>query len=173
MVSEATDRVLAALAPERGRFLEFVRGRVGADAEDVLQLALMRAALKAETLKDVELVVPWFFRILRNAVADHHARRGVVADELDEAAEGVSPPVHDTCGCPMTLLASLRPEYAEILRRIDVDDQSLSETAVALGISTNNAAVRLHRARKALREALLRFCGTNSVRACMDCGCDA
>jgi DNA-directed RNA polymerase specialized sigma24 family protein len=173
MMREATDRVLAALAPERGRFLEFVRGRVGTDAEDVLQVALLRAALRAETLKDAELVVPWFYRILRNAVADHHARRGVMADELNESAAEVPQPFRNTCGCPMTLLSSLRPEYAEILRRVDVDEQSLFESAVALGITTNNAAVRLHRARKALREALLRFCGTNSVRACIDCGCDA
>jgi DNA-directed RNA polymerase specialized sigma24 family protein len=88
------------------------------------------------------------------------------------AAEATEEP-RDICGCPMTLLASLRPEYAEILRRVDVEDQSLAESAAGLRISTNNAAVRLHRARKALREALLQFCGTDSMRACVDCGCDA
>src|SRR5258705_11593158 len=71
MTSEATTRVLAALAPERGRFLAFARGRVGSDAEDVVQVALLRAALKAQTLKDPERVVPWFFQFLRHAIADN------------------------------------------------------------------------------------------------------
>ncbi len=172
-MTDAAARVLEVLAPERARFLDFARARVGADAEDILQIAMMRAALKAETLERPELVVPWFFRILRRAVADHHARRSTPNVAIDEAIEPRSEPPPDVCSCPLTLLASLRPDYAEIIRRVDVDEQPLAECAAALGITANNAAVRLHRAREALRNALLRSCGTDSVRACLDCGCDA
>ena len=38
-------------------------------------------------------------------------------------------------------------------------------------ITVGNAKVRLHRARKALREELFRRCGTDSIRACQDCRC--
>jgi RNA polymerase sigma-70 factor (ECF subfamily) len=172
-MSDAAARVLAALAPNRARFLAFARSRVGGDAEDVLQTALLRAALKADTLKESSRAVPWFFQILRHAVADHRPARETSSDEIDREAEPPPEATNDACRCSMGLLDSLRPEYAEILRRVDLDDQSLAECAAALSITENNAAVRLHRARKALREELVRFCGTDSIRACLACGCDA
>lgn len=177
MTPGVTERVLGGLVRERSRFLEFARGRVGADAEDVLQIALTRAVLKVDGLRDETLARPWFFRILRNAIADHHARGGVVANEIpgDDVIDDVpaSVPPDDPCGCPVTVLGTLRPEYADILRRVDVDETPLAEVAASLDISANNAAVRLHRARGALRDALLRLCATDSIRACVDCGCDA
>lgn len=175
MTAQVTERVLGGLVRERRRFLAFVRGRVGADAEDVLQIALTRAVLKVDTLRDEALAKPWFYRILRNAIADHHARGGVVANEVaGDVIEDMpaSVPPEDPCACPVTVLGTLRPEYADILRRVDVEESPLTEVAAALDISANNAAVRLHRARAALREALLRYCATDSIRACVDCGCD-
>jgi RNA polymerase sigma-70 factor (ECF subfamily) len=69
-------------------------------------------------------------------------------------------------------LDSIRSDYAEILRRVDLGDERLADVAAGLGITVNNATVRLHRARKALRDQLRAFCGTDSARACADCGCD-
>ena len=40
-----------------------------------------------------------------------------------------------------------------------------------LGITPNNATVRLHRARKALKRELERSCGTCATHGCLDCGC--
>ena len=62
--------------------------------------------------------------------------------------------------------------HQEILRRVDLGEESLTAVAAELGISPNTAAVRLHRARKGLSEALLAHCGTSSLRACLDCGCE-
>ncbi|MGH7821909.1 MAG: hypothetical protein ACREQ9_19275 [Candidatus Binatia bacterium] len=58
-----------------------------------------------------------------------------------------------------------------MLRRVDLDERSLAGAADALGITTNNAAVRLHRARRALRRQLERSCGTCAEHACLDCRC--
>lgn len=63
-------------------------------------------------------------------------------------------------------------ENAEMLRRVDIEEKPLPGVAEALGITVNNATVRLHRARKALREQLQAFCGTDSMRACLDCACN-
>ena len=76
------------------------------------------------------------------------------------------------CACSLGQLEHIRPEYADILRHVDIEEQPLSEAAAALGITPNNASVRLHRARKALREQLQSFCGVSSMRACLNCGCD-
>jgi RNA polymerase sigma factor (sigma-70 family) len=167
----------AVLEPQREAFLAFLRNRLppADDAEDLLQRALLRAVEKAATLRDVESAVPWFYRVLRRTLADAYARH---ADDerrlsgLDEAWDEPAPERVEFCKCTVGLLRSLRPDYADILRRVDVEGESLAEVARASSITANNATVRLHRARKALREAVVRCCGVESTRAYVDCTCD-
>ena len=165
------------LAERRGSFLDFVRKRVrsGADAEDLLQQALLKAAEKVDTLRANERLEAWFYRVLRNTIADHHAEWARRESRLEVLARDASEAPHEeaaVCACSIGVLETIRPEYADILRRIDIEGCLLEEAARALGIAPNNAKVRLHRARKAMREALLSFCGTDSVRACLTCGCE-
>jgi RNA polymerase sigma-70 factor (ECF subfamily) len=75
------------------------------------------------------------------------------------------------CECMNTLLPTLKPEYAEILQRVDLQDSALTEVASELGISQNNATVRLHRARQALKRQLEQSCGTCATHGCLDCTC--
>ena len=69
------------------------------------------------------------------------------------------------------LLPKLKPEYAEIIERVDLREEPLAGVAGALGITPNNAAVRLHRARSGLRKQLERSCGTCATHGCLDCRC--
>jgi RNA polymerase sigma-70 factor (ECF subfamily) len=48
---------------------------------------------------------------------------------------------------------------------------SLIEAAARLDITHNNATVRLHRARKALRDAMEAHCGVTDPQACAACRC--
>ncbi len=170
-------QLLLVLAKERTKFLDFVRYRVrsGADAEDLLQQALLQAAEKLGTLRDPDCIEAWFYRILRRTIADHHAKWALQRKRLDllkiDAEEG-TPEEVATCACSLGLLEQLRPEYRDVLFRADVEEEPLNEIATSIGVTANNATVRLHRARKALREKLLRFCGTDSTQACLDCGCE-
>lgn len=52
------------------------------------------------------------------------------------------------------VLTHLRPSYAHILRSMDLGQEEPTAVAIKLGISPNNLAVRLHRARNAFRLAL-------------------
>jgi DNA-directed RNA polymerase specialized sigma24 family protein len=70
------------------------------------------------------------------------------------------------------LSETLKPEYASALRRIDVEGISVRGYAVELGIAANNAAVRVHRAREALRKLVTMSCGTCAEHGCLDCTCD-
>jgi hypothetical protein len=45
------------------------------------------------------------------------------------------------------------------IRQVDIDEEPIGDLAATLGITTNNPTVRLHRARKELRERLLSFSG--------------
>ena len=169
--------VMRALMADRPMYVAFVRSRVksGADAEDIVQQALVKATEHASDLRDPERTRAWFFQILRRTLADHHARWALRESKLAELSaemERATPEEMATCACSLGQLERLRPEYADILRRVDLEDEPLATAAAAIGVTVNNATVRLHRARKALRDQLRDLCGTESVRDCLDCDCD-
>jgi len=161
-------------------FLSFLERRVGsrAEAEDILQEAFVRGMNQADTLRDDESAIAWFYRVLRNAVIDRHRRRGAAsrameafARELDEAVVPSPDLKAAVCQCVAALADTLKPEYAEALRQVEVEGLSMKAYASALGIEANNAAVRVHRARAALRKQVMASCGTCAEHGCVDCTC--
>lgn len=176
-----SDEIVRTLVANHRRFLAFVERRVGSRevAEDIVQNAFVRGLEGNSRLRDEDSAVAWFYRMLRNALVDHYRRRAVqqrAADRLAEQEEETVPPVDaelmDTvCACVGDLLQTLKPEYAEALRRVDLDDKSVKEFAEAAGISANNASVRLFRGREALRQQVRRACGTCAEHGCLDCHC--
>lgn len=171
----AAAETLRAVVERRDELVAFVRRRAPADVdpEDVLQHALLTATKNVATLREPDLVLAWFYRILRRSLADHYARSAAWREKLPivvagaDAATGVT----DLCGCSLGLVDTLAPGYAEVLRRIDIDEEDIADVAVALGTTTNNVTVRLCRARKSLRERLASTCGTTSLASCLDCDC--
>ncbi len=178
-VAMTAPELLQMLAERRPLFLAFLRRRTAstADAEDLLQQGLLRAAEHVGDLRAHERLEAWFYRVLRNVVADHRAATARSQAQLEAVAQEQAPDATlatDTgCACSLGILEGLRPEYAEILRCVDIRGTDLEEAATTLGIARNNAKVRLHRARKAMRTALLGTCGTSSMRACRSCSCES
>lgn len=181
-MSESTlsAQVVATLVANHRQFLDFLQRKVGdrAVAEDILQQAFVRGMDRAETVRDSESAVAWFYRVLRNAVVDHYRRTGAAKRALDraqadwQATSEADAEVHKAvCQCVAELAATLKPEYAEALRKVDVDGQAVKEFADSAGISANNASVRLHRARDALRRRVRDSCGTCAEHGCLDCHC--
>lgn len=172
--------VVAALVENHRRFLAFLERRVGnrADAEEILQAAFVRGLERAGELRDEERAVAWFYRMLRNALVDHWRHRGAaaraeeaLARELADAHEPAPELAAEICGCFEPLLDALKPEYAEILKRVDLEGLRPAEFAERSGLTANNAMVRLHRARRALREQLQAACRTCADHGCLDCSC--
>lgn len=179
MPQPSTPEVASALLAHRAAFKAFLVSRVDnpADAEDLLQHGLIKALQRADELKDGEKSIAWFYRILRHVIIDHARSRGA-ARERDHA--WATDPItladdadaeRTLCGCFEGLLPSLKPTHAELLRRVDLQGQSVSATAIALGLTANNASVTLHRARAELRKKLQEFCGSCADGACLDCDC--
>ena len=81
--------------------------------------------------------------------------------------------MHTVCACVASLAETLKPEYAVALRRVEVDGATLRAFAEEQGIYANDAGVRLHRARLALRRQVARSCGTCATHGCVDCHCRA
>jgi RNA polymerase sigma factor (sigma-70 family) len=170
-----------ALVEHHRTFLDFVQRRVGdrAVAEEILQEAFVRSLERGDTLRDGESAVAWCYRVLRNALADHFRRRAaesraVEAYGREPAGEVPGPDAElmaTVCACVTGLVETLKDTYAEALRAVDLQGQSLQAYAEREGILPNNAAVRLHRARQSLRKQLMRCCGTCATHGCVDCAC--
>lgn len=175
----ASPEVVARLVANHREFLRFLESRVRdrALAEDILQAAFVKALERGGALREDESAVAWFYRLLRNSLVDHWRRTGreskVIergAGEADSAAE--DPELHGTvCRCFEGLLPTLKPGYADLLRRVDLQGAAVSAVAAELGITANNASVRLHRARRALGVSLEASCGTCATHGCLDCSC--
>jgi RNA polymerase sigma-70 factor (ECF subfamily) len=78
---------------------------------------------------------------------------------------------NEVCACLQGTLNGLKPEYAEILRAVDLQQQPLHAFAQQHSLSASNAGVRIHRARAALRKRLLQTCTTCAEHACLNCTC--
>ena len=175
-----TPQVLDQLVANHRAFLRYVERRVGsrAIAEEIVQDAFVRSLDRGDEIRDS--VVGWFYRVLRNAVIDHQRRQGVAdrrleqfAAELESGGEATGELARIACGCIVQLAETLKPEYADALRRIEVDGVAVKDYADANGISASNAGVRIFRAREALRRQVARSCGTCAEHGCLDCTCDA
>jgi RNA polymerase sigma-70 factor (ECF subfamily) len=175
-----TQPMIDSLVANHRNFLRFVEKRIGnrAIAEEIVQDAFVHSLHHGEEIR--ESVVGWFYRVLRNAVIDRQRRQAVADRRLDQfAAELAASPGSDEelegiiCHCLVQLADTLKPEYAEALRRIEVDGVSVKDYANTLGISASNAGVRIFRAREALRRQVARSCGTCADHGCLDCTCQA
>lgn len=173
-----TKDVVATLVANHREFLAFVQRRVGdrALAEEILQDAFVRSIDKLDTVRDT--AVGWFYRVLRNAIIDHQRRRAAAARRLDALAAEQGEAAEDdelhgvVCKCVGELADTLKPEYANALRRIEIDGLSVKDYATEAGISSSNAGVRVFRAREALRKQVARSCGTCADHGCLDCTCE-
>jgi RNA polymerase sigma factor (sigma-70 family) len=171
---------IAGLIPQRKRFLHFVQKHVDSPitAEDIIQIAYVRAIEQASTLRSEESAVAWFYRILRNAVIDHYRHRAAEDRALERWAQNLATeatPDPETekvvCECIGQVLPTMKPSYSEILRDVDLAELSLEAFAAKAGITPGNAAVRIHRARQALRKQLALVCGICAKHACVNCTC--
>ncbi len=175
----AVNEVVQTLVAGHRDFLRFLERRLGdrSAAEDVLQDAFVRGIQKLGDVNS-ETAVAWFYQVLRNALVDRARRKGASTGALERLAQELGDehePAPDTrnaiCQCIGRLAATLKPEYAAAIASLEVEGQSLVDFARLNGITPNNAAVRVHRAREALKKQVKACCGSCADHGCLDCTC--
>jgi RNA polymerase sigma-70 factor (ECF subfamily) len=175
-----TPEVLDTLLAARAQFVGFVEKRVGsrATAEDIVQAAFVKSLERGGEIREHESAVAWFYRVLRNATIDHFRRNAAAgraadgwAKDVETAVDPSKQDVADICGCITRVLTTLKPEYRSAIELVEIGDQSLADLARRQEISENNAAVRLHRARAALRRRVTDACGACATHGCLNCTC--
>lgn len=176
------DALATTLLANLAAFQGFARRRLGDDqlAADAVQESLLRALKSGRDLSHDENLLAWFYRILRNVLIDLHRRRAAqtkglerFADELAMGGEDEADAEKTACACFRDLLPAMRPEYAQVLQLADLDGQPAEAVAEQVGISRSNLKVRLHRARRQLRQRLEQTCQICAKHGCLDCQCEA
>ena len=172
----------AALGMHYRDFRRFLVSRVGdaAAAEDVLQNFCIRVMQSGTELRDDKSALGWLYTVLRSVLTDHYRkearRRGgdaayvqnqmVLSEQSNETDDGIG-----LCRCINGLVLDLRPEYSEVLRRVDFGEEPRETIGADLGISQQNLRVRLHRARQAIGELLKGHCSGCCNEDFRDCFC--
>jgi len=172
------DLVGAAQAGDRGAFDELVRLTYGDtftlafrltgdedDARDVAQESYLRAFRGLKRFRGDAQFSTWLYRITSNCASTHLGRRSrhrheELDDELpaDDVRASANPEVaFDGVALRDRLhvaLMGLPPRLRAVVVLRDIYDLSHDSIAAELGISISAAKVRLHRARRRLRQEL-------------------
>jgi RNA polymerase sigma factor (sigma-70 family) len=179
---ETARDVLDTLLENRRAFLAYLTRRVGdrAVAEDLLQEAFAKALARPDQVPEGDDVVPWFYRSLRNAAVDRFRRNGAAdraleafARELETAETVPAETRREVCQCISRLATTLKPDYADALLAIEVEGQPVKAYAERKGLTAGNAAVRVFRAREALKKRVVESCGVCAEHGCLNCTCRA
>ncbi len=139
------------------------RVRDEAAAEDIVQEVLVKAYIRQGTLKELSKLRPWLYQITRNAIIDYYRLRKpseAVPDELihEDRREKDNRAQRELARCLVPLLDELSEPYRQALRLAEFEGITQREIASRLGLSLSGAKSRVQRARKMLREVLLRCC---------------
>lgn len=172
--------VLSSLVEHREEFVAFATRQLGdrASAEELVQASFVKAAERIEQLESADSGRAWFYRMLRNGALDIRRRRGVheraVVAFSAEQERSIDPQerTQRVCRCVSRALTSLKPEYEVALRQVEIEGAAVKDFASQQGILANNGAVRIFRAREALKKKVEAICGSCADGGCLDCTCD-
>jgi RNA polymerase sigma-70 factor, ECF subfamily len=135
----------------------FARGLAGshAEAEDVLQDALIRAYRGLDSLRDEARFKGWLLSIVRTVYIDRLRRERARPQAVCEPPPYVAVPDADPLSPAVAeAMARLPQAQQQLLALFYLEGLSLTETGQALGIRPHAVRQRLFRARLSLRREL-------------------
>lgn len=164
---------------EAGKLLALARRilRHEEEARDAVQEAFVAAFQRLSSFKGECRLSTWLFRIAANAALMRLRRRRRRAEDsieellpsfVEDGHRRIPPgdrnlPAPDLAAQQAQLRARVRacidelPDgYRTVLLLRDIEERSTDEVAALLGVTANAVKIRLHRARQALRELLVR-----------------
>ncbi|MEQ1699635.1 MAG: sigma-70 family RNA polymerase sigma factor [Ilumatobacteraceae bacterium] len=136
-----------------------------ATADDVVAEALLVLWRRLDEVP-TDLVLPWCYGVARRCLANQRRadhRRNALVDRL--TAERSQPTEAEADPALEAALAALSADDREIVRLWAWEQLQPREIGTVLDISANAAAIRVHRAKQRLAEAMADATGKNSDRA--------
>jgi RNA polymerase sigma-70 factor (ECF subfamily) len=132
-------------------------------AEDILQEVFIKIHLKIDTLKDESKLQPWLYQITRNLITDYYRKNKPVYQQLvpavdPEAEESDDRVMNKAVQDMIDMMKDLPEEYCEALCMTELEGLNQKDYAEKAGISYSSAKSRVQRARKLLKDMLMRCC---------------
>lgn len=134
------------------------------DANDVVQETYLRAYRGLGRFRGDAQFTTWLYRITANCAATQVGRRArhrhddlddaMIVDDRPESDPAARADLDDLRGRLTAALDELPPKLRSVVVLRDIYDLSHEAIATELGISESAAKVRLHRARRKLRDRL-------------------
>ena len=131
--------------------------------DDILQELFIKIHANIDKVKDKTKIQAWIYQICRNLITDYFRNQGknlpkelpfsnpeeeIIADEMiSEALEDM-----------VKMMDNLPPEYCEALCLTELGKLSQKEYSEKIDISYSGAKSRVQRARKMLKDMLLKCC---------------
>ncbi len=137
----------------KGRLVRVGRGP--ADAEDLVQEALIAIHTRRHTYDRSQLLTPWIHAVARYKLVDYLRRtKGSVKDVPIEEAEEVFADADSSAvesGLDLgKLMARLSPKARQAIQFVKLDGLSVSEASARSGMSESAIKVSVHRGLRAL-----------------------
>jgi len=176
MAPEQDRRISEVVDLERARLRNFIRRRVSdeRDVEDILQDVFYELVEAYRTMKPIERVSAWLYRVARNRITDLFRKKRPEAldkDQLEGVGDGEPLLLEDLLPSPdagpeavyaRTLLLEeldaaldeLPEEQSQVFVAHEIEGRSFKELAQATGLNVNTLVLRKHYAVVHLRERL-------------------
>jgi RNA polymerase sigma-70 factor (ECF subfamily) len=147
------------------RYLERLVGN-RATADDLLQDTLLKIARALPGFEGRSSVKTWAFTIATRVATDHFRRpqnRAQMVDidettHVDGADADQKLVIDEMSSCVREVIDSLPEDYRTALVLHDLEGQTAAQVAEIAGCSIANAKIRIHRARRRLKQALNEEC---------------
>jgi RNA polymerase sigma-70 factor (ECF subfamily) len=143
----------------RGELHRFVARRVpGADAEDIVQEALLRIHRGLPGVRADGALVGWLYQVTRNALVDHVRARRVIGEpeRCDEPADDAA--FERLAACVRPFVGMLASPYREAIELVELGGLTQVDAAARLAIPVSTMKSRVQRGRAQLRELLEQCC---------------
>lgn len=150
----AIERLLARSRQDLRRYAEY-HCAIN-DVEDAVQESLFLVARKIGHLRMIEAYASWLFRIVKRECnrLKRGGRRLVMLPSLEEIDGPHYPPPDGLLRDLARTLQAMPAHYREIVLLRDYEGLTIAEIAGRLGLRTEAAKARLHRARSLARQML-------------------
>jgi len=153
-----------------------------AEAEDLTQETFLRAYTHRDSLRDPNAVRGWLYRIATRICLDH-LRRRVVQIPIDSDDDTRPPDAklsesplalefaerEETGACVQRCLDFLSDRYRAVILLHEAHSLTTAEIASLLGETEGAIKIRLHRARRKLREIMQIGCAISESRDGVPC----
>lgn len=150
--------LLIKLLPELRAYARFLV-RNAAEADDLVQEAVLRALSALSQYQPGTSLRAWLFTILRNLVYEHARRRRTERAAIERADLSWQPavsaqPDHATIADLARHLFALPPLLREALVLVGAQGLSYEEAAAVCGVPVGTVKARVFRARRRLEQAM-------------------